>query len=65
LWNRGVSAVLRYFRAAAVSVPAVGVWVADEAENLVVVDDREDDPVAEPADVLATSPHQRPSFPDR
>ena len=53
LWNSGVSAVLRYFGPAAVGVGEVGVAAADEPENLAVVDDREDDPVAEPVDETA------------
>ena len=38
------------FRSDPVGVGEIGVPAADEAENLLVVDDREDDPVTEPVD---------------
>ena len=41
------------FRAAAVGVGEIGVSAADEPEHLAVVDDREDDAVAEPVDETA------------
>src|SRR4051812_18408105 len=50
LWNSGVSGGVEVFGSALVGIGEVGVASADEAEDLAVVDDREDQPVPEAVD---------------